>query len=109
MVKKTDSVIIWFLICPGVAPNALLIPISLVLSFTEINKIFPIPITPARIVAIPTISERKDKPSTKLTVSLKTLPRLNAPNASSSSGFISFISFKTALTSFSTFTTSTLS
>ena len=31
----------------GVAPKALLIPISFVLSLTEINKILPIPITPA--------------------------------------------------------------
>ena len=49
--------------------------------------------TPASIVAIPTISERKDKPSTKLAVSLKTLPKLNPPNASSSLGFMSFMSF----------------
>ena len=60
------------------------------------------PITPASIVAIPTIRERNDKPSTKFTVSLKTFPKLNEPNASSSFGFISLMSFNTVFTSFST-------
>ena len=108
-VKNMDSIRIWFLTCLGVAPNALRMPISFVLSLTDINNIFPIPITPANIVTNPTIRERNDKPLTKFRVSLKTLPKLNPPNASSSLGFISFISYNTVLTSFSTFTTSTLS
>ena len=55
-VKNTDSKTICLRMSLGVAPSALRIPISLVLSFTEISKIFPIPITPARIVAIPIIA-----------------------------------------------------
>ena len=54
VVKNTDSKIIWDLTSLGVAPKALLIPISLVLSLTEISNIFPIPMTPAKIVVIPT-------------------------------------------------------
>ncbi len=70
------------------AQQAIVKSINEVLSFTDINKIFPIPITPARIVAIPTTNDKKDKPSTKLAVSLKTLPKLKPPIASSSLGFI---------------------
>ena len=56
-VKKTDSRIIWVLTSEGVAPKALRIPNSLVLSLTEISKIFQIPTTPAIIVASPTTSD----------------------------------------------------
>ena len=44
MVKKIDSKTICLFISKGVAPIALLIPISLVLSLTVINNIFPIPL-----------------------------------------------------------------
>ena len=70
----------------GVAPRALLIPISFVLSLTEINKIFPIPITPAIIVAIPTIRDKKVKPLAKFIVFLKISPKLNPAIALSSLG-----------------------
>ena len=54
-VMTTLSSKIWFLTSEGFAPRALLIPISLVLSFTVINRMFEIAITPARIVNVPTM------------------------------------------------------
>ena len=68
------------------APKALLTPNSFVLSLTEINSIFPIPMTPAKIVAIPTISDNNVIPFEKPTILLKISPRLNPPKARSSSG-----------------------
>ena len=47
MVRNTDSISICALTWDGLAPRALLIPISFVLSLTEIKRIFPIPITPS--------------------------------------------------------------
>ena len=109
VVKNTDSNIIWALTSDGVAPSARLIPISLVLSFTEINNILPIPITPAKIVVIPTTKDKKVNPLAKFIVFLKTSPKLNPEIALSSSGCILCISFKVALISFSTLTPSTSS
>ena len=54
IVKKIDSITICLFISKGVAPIALLIPISFVLSLTVINKIFPMANTPAIKVAMPT-------------------------------------------------------
>ena len=61
-VKKTDSKIICIRTSEGVAPMALRIPNSLVRSFTDINKMFPMPITPAIMVASPTIKDKKVSP-----------------------------------------------
>ena len=85
-VKNTDSRIIWDLTSLGVAPKALLIPISFVLSLTEISKILPIPITPASIVATPTTRDKNVKPFAKFMVFLKISPRLNPAIALSSLG-----------------------
>ena len=38
--------------------------------------------TPAKIVAIPTINDKNDNPSTKFTVSLNIFPKLKDPSAS---------------------------
>ena len=54
IVKKIDSNNICDLIAHGVAPRALLIPISFVLSFTTINIMLLIPITPESNTKIPT-------------------------------------------------------
>ena len=72
-VKKTDSINICVLTWAGLAPRALLIPISFVLSFTEISNILPIPITPARIVAIPTTKERNVSPVSYTHLTLPTI------------------------------------
>ena len=88
------------------APKALLIPISLVLSFTEISKILPIPITPAKMVAMPTTKDKKVSPYAKFIVFLKTSPRLNPPIARSSFGSTLCICFKVVLISSSTLTPS---
>ena len=101
-VKNTDSKMICDLTSEGVAPSALLIPISLVRSLTEISNILPIPITPANIVAIPTTSDKKVSPLAKFIVFLNTSPRLNPPIARSSSGSILWICFKVDLIFFST-------
>ena len=85
-VKNTDSKTICFLMSFGVAPSALRIPISLVLSFTEISKIFPIPIMPARMVAIPIINEINDIPLAKFLILVNKAPRLKPPTACLSSG-----------------------
>ena len=105
-VKKTDSKIICFLIWLGLAPIARLIPISFVLSYTDINKIFPIPITPANIVAIPIIIEIKDIPFAKFLARVKKEPKLNDPIALLSSGCTLCISFNWIFTLFSTSTIS---
>ena len=80
IVRNTDSNIICFLIWFGLAPIALLIPISFVRSFTDINKIFPIPITPASIVAIPIIIEIKDMPLAKFFALLKNCLLYTSPS-----------------------------
>ncbi|MNY75699.1 hypothetical protein D3C86_2150550 [compost metagenome] len=54
MVKNIDSDNICDRIAPGVAPKALLIPISFVRSFTTISIIFEIPITPEIKTNVPT-------------------------------------------------------
>ncbi len=90
----------------GVAPRALRTPNSLVRSFTEINKMFPIPITPAMIVAIPTISDKKVIPLANPMIRLNTSPRLKEPKALSSLGLTLWMRFKVCLTSFSTWITS---
>ena len=109
IVKNTDSKMIWDLTSAGVAPKALLIPISLVLSFTEISNIFPIPIIPAKIVAIPTTNDKNVRPLAKFIVFLKISPKLNPPIALSSLGSILWICFNVALMSFSTLTPSAFS
>ena len=108
-VKKTDSRIIWVLTSEGVAPSARLIPNSFVLSFTEISKIFPIPTTPAIIVASPTTSERKVIPLENPTILPKISPRFIKPKASSSSGETLWARFKVASICFSILTGSSLS
>ena len=70
----------------GVAPKALLTPNSFVRSLTEINRMFPIPMTPAIMVAIPTIRDKKVIPLANPIMRLNTSPKLNDPKALSSFG-----------------------
>ena len=86
IVRKTASKTICLLISKGVAPNALLTPISLVLSLTVIKSMFPIAKTPAIRVAIPTNQVKNCRPLKK-PVSCKNLsPKLKLPKARLSFG-----------------------
>ena len=49
---------------------------------------FPIPIIPAKIVAIPTTNDKNVRPLAKFIVFLKISPKLNPPIALSSFGWI---------------------
>ena len=86
IVKNIDSSTICLLISNGVAPIALLMPISFVLSFTVISNIFPIANTPAINVAIPTNQVKNCIPFKKPSNLSNNSPRLKLPKARLSSG-----------------------
>ena len=86
IVKKIDSITICLFISKGVAPIALLMPISFVLSFTVISRIFPMANTPAIKVAIPTNQVRNCIPIKKPSNLSNNSPRLKLPKARLSSG-----------------------
>jgi len=81
LVKNTDSKIICLFISQGLAPKALLIPISLVRSLTVINNIFPIAKTPAIKVAIPTNQVRNCIPNKNSVIFANIFPKFIPPNA----------------------------
>ena len=85
-VRNTDSNKIKFRTSAGVAPRARRTPSSLVRSLTEISKIFPIPITHARIVAAPIISDKKVSQFANPRMRPNISPRLKDPKARSSVG-----------------------
>ncbi|MCY1246134.1 hypothetical protein D9M72_593400 [compost metagenome] len=88
MVKNIDSDNICPLIAPGVAPKALLIPISFVRSLTTISMIFEIPITPEIKTNVPTKYAITFKILNKLCTLLNCSYKSKFPTALSSVGFI---------------------
>ena len=84
-------------------------PSSLVRSRTEINRILPIPIIPASMVATPTIKDNRFIPFEKPMTRLKISPKLKDPKARSSSGCTLYFKRIAVLTSSSTARISTSS
>src|SRR5690606_16168243 len=101
-VNTMASNTIWRLTILGVAPSALLTPISWVLSFTVIKRILLMAITPAKSVKMPTKNENPWSTVVNALILLNISDISKLPMARSSFGWISYFAFRISLICLST-------